>query len=327
LRKRDLAPKVASWPDADVDREIANLMTSRNPTTEERGQERAFFLTLFADSTLVVGLVLVAMTSGSLSLLGETIRTAILLLLHFHAFWVLQATHRGRFAKYEFGVGKIEHLVWTLLGLAALIGAYWVSIRLAGTVLGDAKAASPLGLAFAAVANAVALTVNYCGLKAMERYATEDASGVLRAQISARQGMMLVSLALMPPMTAAALASDPVIAFAFDAVGAIAMIYLKLLRAVVMLREGVPGLLDAPAPAEMKARVMEIVRSIVPGHSFRGVRTRRCGTVTDVELLVDADCVGSGTDLTKMNDMVVRRLREDGIKARFALVVAGPIRG
>lgn len=299
-------------------------MTYRHPTTDERSQERAFSITLFADSTLVVGLVAVAMTSGSLSLLGESIRAAILLFLHFHALWVLRAAHRARFAKYEFGIGKIEHLVWTLLGLAALIGAYWVSIRLAGTLLGDATAASSAGLAFAAVANAVALTVNYCGLKAMEGYATEDASGVLRAQISARQGMLLVSLSLMPPMTAAALASDPVIAFAFDAVGAVAMIYLKLLRAVVMLREGVPGLLDAPATAEMKARVMEIVRSIVPGHSFRGVRTRRCGTVTDVELLVDADSIGSGADLTRMNDAVIERLQENNIKVRFALVVADP---
>jgi divalent metal cation (Fe/Co/Zn/Cd) transporter len=302
-------------------------MAQRHPTIEERGQERAFLLTLSADSALVLGLVAVAAMSGSLSLLGETIRTAILLLLHFHALWVLCSAHRGRFTKYEFGVGKIEHLVWTLLGLAALIGAYWVSIRLAGTLLGESTAASPMGLAFAAVANAVALTVNYCGLKAMEGYATEDASGVLRAQISARQGMLLVSLSLMPPMTAAALASDPVVAFAFDAVGATAMIYLKLLRAVVMLREGLPGLLDAPATVEMKTRVMEIVRSIVPGASFRGVRTRRCGTVTDVEVLVDADFIGSGTDLTKMNDLVVRRLREDGLKARFTLVVANPNQG
>ena len=299
-------------------------MTYRDPTTDERSQERAFSITLFADSMLVVGLVAVAMTSGSLSLLGESIRAAILLLLHFHALWVLRAAHRARFTKYEFGVGKIEHLVWTLLGLAALIGAYWVSIRLAGTLLGDATAASPAGLALAAVANAVALTVNYCGLKAMEGYATKDASGVLRAQISARQGMLLVSLSLMPPMTAAALASDPVVAFAFDAVGAVAMIYVKLLRAVVMLREGVPGLLDAPATADVKARVMEIVRSIVPGHSFRGVRTRRCGTVTDVELLVDADCIGSGADLTRTNAMVIKRLQEHGLKVRFALVVADP---
>ena len=128
-------------------------------------------------------------------------------------------------------------------------------------------------------------------------------------------------------MTAAALASDPVVAFVFDAVGAVAMIYLKLLRAVVMLREGVPGLLDAPATAETKARVMEIVRSIVPGESFRGIRTRRCGTVTDIELLVDTDRIGAGANLTRMNDIVIRKLKERGIKARFALVVAQPTRG
>ena len=258
-------------------RKFENCMVYRQLTTEERRQERAFSLTLLADTMLVVVLVSVAIVSGSLSLLGESIRTAILLLMHFHALWVLRATHRGHFAKYEFGVGKIEHLVWTLLGLAALIGAYWVSIRLAQTLLEGASAASPVGLAFAALANAVALAVNYCGLKAMERYATEDSSGVLRAQISARQGMMLVSLGLMPPMTAAALASDPVVAFTFDAVGAVAMIYLKLLRAVVMLREGVPGLLDAPATAETKDhgnRALDLTWPELQGCAYPALRQR-----------------------------------------------------
>jgi divalent metal cation (Fe/Co/Zn/Cd) transporter len=292
------------------------------PTKTELWQERVFMLTLLADTAILVVFFLVAEASGSLTILGETIRAGIVLSLHFHAFWTLRGVHRGRFQHYEFGVGKIEYLVWTLLGLAVLVGAYWIGMRLIETLSGDADVASPMGLAGAAIANAAGLLVNYAGLKAMEQLADEDTSGVLRAQISARLGMLLLSVSLMPTMTAAAVSRDASIAYAFDAIGALFLIYLKLLRAIVMLREGVPGLLDSPASPEFKRQVMEIVRTIVPGRGFSGIRTRRCGSVTEVELLLSPDAAPSSVDLAEMRDTIAAQLSERGLLVRLSLVIA-----
>jgi hypothetical protein len=55
------------------------------PTSTELWQERVFMLTLLADTAILVIFFLVAEASGSLTILGETIRAGIVLSLHFHA--------------------------------------------------------------------------------------------------------------------------------------------------------------------------------------------------------------------------------------------------
>ncbi len=254
--------------------------------------------------------IVVAVVTASLTILGEAARAVLLLTLHVYALWTLFAVHRGRFEAYDFGVGKIESLIWVALGSGFLLGAYWVTDTVFAVLSSGVEAASPRGLALAAIVNALGLLINFVGWRAMHTAAREDSSGVLKAQIEARFAMFLASLILQVTLTAAALVKDPVVATWFDAAGALILVYFKLIRGLFMLRRGLQELLDAPEVEAVRAQIHRAASAVLPEGGVVALKTRRSGRRSFMEISVFDTTFDSTADLARSQAAVQARVAE-----------------
>ncbi len=107
----------------------------RGPTKEERAKEVSLIYAFVADTGMVALLIVTAITTGSLTMLGESVRGAFLLSIQFYSIWMLHAVHRDRLTRYEYGVGKIEQFVWVVVGIGLWFGCFWVAQTIVETIL------------------------------------------------------------------------------------------------------------------------------------------------------------------------------------------------
>src|ERR1051326_3366120 len=105
------------------------MATELRITPEQRAEENSVRFGLAADCGLIIMMVLVGVLGGSLTLVAESIRAVLMILIEFFSFLVLRRIHRGELADLEFGTGKLEQIVNTLIGAAMLGGAIWIIAR------------------------------------------------------------------------------------------------------------------------------------------------------------------------------------------------------
>jgi divalent metal cation (Fe/Co/Zn/Cd) transporter len=245
-------------------------------------------------------------------MLSEAVRSQLMLTISFYAFWVMRTVHRGRLSRYEYGVGKIEQLIWVVVGPSLVIAGLWVARSVVATVLSSKPAASPLGLTLAALVNGINLMVNFVGWYVMHVAARDDLSGVFGAQLRARLTMLLSSLFLQATLTVAALAKDDVIALGLDAVGAIFVVGLMLYNGLTMIGHALPDLLDAPAAEGLQALIRRTVADALPAGEVASVRTRRSGPTTFAEVGVFDGALASLAALGQSRAAIEDELRRGG---------------
>jgi ferrous-iron efflux pump FieF len=296
----------------------------RAPTAEERTKETSFLYFTLADTAMTMLLILVAIASGSLTMLSEATRSALMLAVQFYALWALFAIHRRRLARFEFGAGKIEEFVSVVVGLGLCISGLWIAQTVVGTLFTAKQAASPLGLTLAAVTNAINALLNVTGWLAMVFASDKDDSEVYRAQLRARLTMMVSSLFLQVTLTIAAVAKDAAIALFLDAVGATFVAGLMLYNGVSMMSRGLPHLLDAPASQDLKSLIRRAASKVMASENIVAIRTRRAGTTTFVEITVAPTAFPSLASLHDGAAAIRGALRRGGAEIDLVLVPAAP---
>lgn len=292
----------------------------REPTDEERAKESSF---LFANATDVAAtalLILMAIASGSLTMLGEAVRAQLMLIISFYAYWVMRAVHRERLTRYEYGVGKLEQFVWLVVGLSLVVGALWVASRVITTVFSSEPPASPLALTLSALVNAINLVVNFLGWYVMHVAARDDTFGVFGAQLRAKLTMLLSSLFLQWTLTVAALAKDDAIALTLDAIGASFVVGLMLSKGLPMIVRALPDLLDAAATGELKELIRTTVAGVLPENHLVAIRTRRSGPTTFARVTVSGAAFASVAALHEATAAVTDGLRRAGADVDLVIV-------
>jgi len=293
----------------------------RQPSKEERAKETSLFKLAAADTVINSSIVVFAIVTGSLTLIGEAYRSMLMLTILFYSVWVLRALHRDRLHRFQYGVEKIEQFVWILVGLGLLISGFWVARTVVETVLSSQPAASPLGLTLAALVNAINTLVNVTGWFALVAASRTDDSEVYRAQIRVRFTMMVSSLFLQGTLTASALAKDAAIALVLDAVGAIFVVAVMVYSGVSTIVRALPNLLDAPAPADLVALIRKTVTAVVPEGNIRSIRTRRSGRLTFAEVAVTDSAFASVDALRAQTVTIKQALSAEGAEIDFTVVV------
>ena len=261
----------------------------RAPSPEQKAKEAAIFYTILADMLIGILLLVFALITRSLTLLSEGVRLLLMLLVEFYSFVVLRAVHRNRLGKFRFGIGKLEQFCNLAIGAALVASGFWVAGRVFALLLLEQAAASPLGLATAAVINAINTMINILGWYAMKSAARGDDSPIYKAQLRARMVKLVSSLFVQTTLTIAALAKDPTVSIWLDAIGAAFVACIMISIGLKMLGECVPDLLDHAVPEEMKARIHAVLvaTGIAPEEVVR-LRTRRSGSLAQVELTLTA---------------------------------------
>ncbi|MBT6117496.1 MAG: cation transporter [Rhodospirillaceae bacterium] len=265
------------------------------PTDKERGQESSVLYTWLADTAFFVLYLVIAVLTGSMTMISEVVRGALMLAASFYGFLVMRALHRDRLRRFEFGVGKLEQFVAVVTGLGLIVSGLWVANGVIDAVLSGGHAASPFGLAAAAVTNAVNTLINVLGWYAMIVASHEGERDVFKTQIRVRFTMMVGSLFIQVTMTAAALAKDPGLALILDAAGAIFIVGLMLVSGTSMIVRSLPDLLDSPATADLGALIRETAARVIPAEADLRVRTRRSGRTVFAEVAVGAPPASAAT--------------------------------
>jgi len=294
----------------------------RQPTKTEQRQERIVILSAGVDTATTGVVLLAAVSTASLSLLGESLRLAFLVALQLYAVFVLRSLHRGRFSRFDYGIGKLEQTVWIALAVSLLFGSFWMVDRIFQVASGLREPAGPLGLAIAALANAVSLLICDVGRRVMRQHLPTAGPPVFEAHLKLRDTMFLGSVGLQCTMTAAALVRDAELALAFDILGAAFLTILMFGRGLLVLARSLPDLLDAPAPEDKQWRIAQIARSLLPPGEAVDIRTRRNGAAVEVEIAVAGTACRTAGDLCRCATDIENALCAEGFDADVGVILS-----
>jgi divalent metal cation (Fe/Co/Zn/Cd) transporter len=292
------------------------------PTQEQKAKEAAILYTYLADLGIVLLTFLFAILTLSLSLIGELLRMALMMVVDFYSFFILRAVHRHQLRRFRFGIGKVEQICHLAIGAALVVGGFWVAHRVVETLLFGQIAASPLGLAMAAVVNAINTLINALGWFAMSAAARSDDSAIYKAQLRSRKASLFSSLVVQATMTIAVLAKDPMFSTLLDGAGATFVVWIMVSIGLKMMWEAVPDLLDHRIPDRMQNQIEGVLAAagLEPEELVRA-RTRRSGSLAQVELtLAPVHCL-SLTDFKQRIGHLQRMIENHVPGAEVAIVV------
>ena len=192
-------------------------MTCRSPA--DGGVRRKIFSArAFIDAILILVMLLVALGSGSLTLLGQAIRIALITMIGLWSSVVRAAATEDAGRRFEFGVGKLEQAGNMIVAVALAVAGLWLASRALQLILAGRSETEPFGLALAASVHAlytVRAGASIWARSTAEAGNVQAAYGVPAAATSGFLSLLIVQTAL----TVAALARDPAIAAAAELLG------------------------------------------------------------------------------------------------------------
>ncbi|MEM9240290.1 MAG: cation transporter, partial [Pseudomonadota bacterium] len=236
--------------------------------------------------------------SGSLTMLSESIRCLLMDIVEIYSYWMLRGVHRGQMHHFQFGIGKIEQFAWLVIGTALFLSGLWLALHVIQTVFESQHAPSPVGLAFAAVVNAINLMINSLSLYAIISASEQKESDIFRAQRRARALKTLTSAILQITLTIAAISSDPVVAKVLDGAGALLVAGIMSTTGGAMVARSLPDLLDAPLNDTVIKRILSAVAETAGSATdVAAVRTRRSRRFPQVEITLSHDNESSPREL------------------------------
>lgn len=308
--------------DSTVSKPAGNgLSVSRIPSIEERAAERAVVNPVIADFGTSVLLLLVGVAAGSLTLIGEGIRSFLMLAASIYASFVLFAIHRGRMSRFEFGPDKVERFATLVVGLGLFVSGFWIASGALATVMEPGPAVSSLWLALAAITNAVNAAVNVAGWLGMRAATPGNPSDVFMAQIHARMTMMVSSLFLQVTLTIAAFAKDPALATAMDALGAAFVAVLMIIRGSAMLLSALPHILDYHPDPALAGRIERAAGGVLPSARIVHLRTRPYGNGTQAEIKMAVENDVPVVRAAAWNREIADKLSAGGDHVHLALTI------
>jgi divalent metal cation (Fe/Co/Zn/Cd) transporter len=263
--------------------------------------------------TLLVMMLVVALGSGSVTLLGETMRSALITATGVWAFMVHAKATRDPGQRYEFGVGKLEQAGHASIALAFAVTGLWVASRAFNLIMVGGSEAEPLGLALAATANAVHTIRSGFLLRARATPVARNQGPTHGVPPPAGPSRLVPLLIVQTTLTVAALARDPAIALAADCAGGIFVGLLMTVAGIRILWEAVPDLIDHPLRRKDEEAIAQLLfEQGVDAKELVAMRSRRSGRDVFVELTMDPVEAGSFEDTCRR----LARLRQS-LEARL----------
>jgi divalent metal cation (Fe/Co/Zn/Cd) transporter len=251
-------------------------------------RERALLGAALLDLWTAAMLLFAGVATGSLTVGAEGLRGGLMMLIDFVSLVVLRRIHRGALAAYEFGTGKLERFCALLVAAGLVAGTLWVAMSASRIAIDGRSAATPLGLAIAAIIGSVNLCANFVAWNGVRQSAAGVPSAIMQAQLRSRRTKLLASLAVQVSMTAAAWAKDPDVAAVADAAGAFVVCGVMASAAWKIAADALLDLLDRSASDLVEPAMRQAVQSLPAGFVVQGFRSR--GTPHALSLEVTLGC-------------------------------------
>lgn len=269
-------------------------------TADQRSKEQAILFALIADSAILLVITVVALLGGSLTLLAESVRGALMDAIEGFALLVMRRIHRGRLDGFEFGSGKLEQVANLAIAAGMLAGAIWIALGAVALATGGRPIGTPFGLALAAIVGALNTYINLIAWDAVRRAARGENSLIMRGQLTARNVKLVSSLVVQLSLTVAAVSTDDVVIAWADAAGALFVVGFIVVTALGMLRAGFPDLVDRAVEETVQQAINRaLVRHFDEYARFDRIRSRRSGRQVFIEVALGFDGALTMAEVTR----------------------------
>jgi ferrous-iron efflux pump FieF len=253
-------------------------------TPRELQSERAL-LSAFAYDLLLIGPYLwVAVQVGSLTILGEVIRGALLITVGIISLVTMRKIHRGQTGGYDFGMGKLEQILSLCVAVLLTASMIFIWVKLMNRSPGGTQQVSfmnylAIGLTFANLcANLAPIPPLY---KAMKFGNSVLVATQFRAKITKSIGSVVVTLCVALNQ----LSSNGVLAFWAECVGVVFVTLVTLNAAYELIKSSLPDLLDHTLSEDLQVKINQVLaRHYNDYDALKWCRSRQSGTSIEVYL-------------------------------------------
>src|SRR5271157_4741231 len=289
-------------------------------TDAERRRERAMSLGVGTDVLLSTPILVVAVWSGSLTLLADAMRACLLTLLELFAYVVMRRIHRGRLPSYQYGSGKIESFLNLLIGIALVLSSIWIFALGVLSMLQLAQA-NPLGFAVAAATGAVNTTQNAWMLVTYLRARRFGASILIDGQVRTRLLKVVSSASATLAILVSAIFAGEISGRVADLVGSAIVIQMMLWMAYQLIAGALPDLTDRMLDPSLLTQINRVLLcNLERIDAIHHVRTRRCGVMKYIEIGVGFAADRRMGEIDAINQSLKKELEERLPDARVTLV-------
>jgi cation diffusion facilitator family transporter len=262
-------------------------------TQAARRREWSLALSLAADSSMCLAYAVVAIGSGSLPMLAETLRGGILAALGWLILAMMRRLHRRQLHAYDYGTGKLEQFSNFLVGGLLLLGAAWVALRsLAAYAAGPPSPDPSLHgwMVAAQVLAAMNVAVNALAFIALWRAGRDGTSLLMRGQVQARAGKLATSLLVCAAVAVAAAWPGTRGAWIANLAGGLVVVVVMAGIGIAMLRQTLPDLLDRALEEDLQRTINATLSAHFDAYdTLEHVRSRQSGQDVHIEITLGFD--------------------------------------
>jgi cation diffusion facilitator family transporter len=258
-------------------------------TARQAQQEKSLLRATLLDSAMFLLFILSAFASGSLTALAEVLRGAPLLTIEVISLVTMLRSHRGKFAEFEYGIGKIERVITIVIAAGLFFAAVFAVKHSLERISVPAALPTP-GMIFAVAVASINMTVNFFCVGDFLRANEEEESLILDAQLKARTVKTLASVVVVVVLVLATWLPDPKAATLVDAVGAFFAAVYMVITAWKLVQESLPDLMDRALPEQEQLLLLSVVaRYFDDFDQFESIRSRRSGGKAFIDMDLEFD--------------------------------------
>ena len=240
-------------------------------------------LSAFAYDLLLIGPYLwVAIQVGSLTILGEVLRGALMITVGIISFLTLRKIHRNETGGYDFGMGKVEQILSLSVAVLLTASIIFIWVRLLDRSPGGPQQVGfmnylAIGLAFANLcANLAPIVPLY---KAMKSGKSVLVATQFRAKITKSIGSVVVTLCVALNQ----LSSSGAIAFWAERIGVVFVTLVTLHAVYEFMKSSLPDLLDHTLSENLQVKINQVLaRHYSYYDALKWCRSRQSGTNIEV---------------------------------------------
>lgn len=256
-------------------------------TEWQREKEYSLARAILLDLGIYACLVVVALVSGSLTILAEVPRGGLLLAIEIISLITLRRSHRGLFSQYEYGIGKIEQVITVLIVIGLFAAALWTFEATISRIKHPEVLPTPAMIMGVVIASTNLAINTYC-FGDFARNNAKESSIILAAQVKSRLVKTLSSAVVVVVLVIATWLADPTGATYVDAVGAVFVGIYMITTGIALLRESLPDLLDRALPEHEQLLLMKVMtQNFDDFDHFGSIKSRRSGGHAFIDLVLE----------------------------------------
>ena len=258
-------------------------------SASQREKERSLLRAILLDLVAYIAIVIAAVSSGSLTVLAELLRATMLYTIEIIAFITMWRSHRGKFAEFEYGIGKIERVITILISGGLYFSAIYTFNSGIDRISHPTILPTP-AMIFAVIIASGNLCINLFCTGDFVRSNVKESSLILDSQIRSRLVKTISSAVVVIVLVTATWLPDPKASTLIDVVGALFAAGYMAVIGTQLLRESLPDLMDRALPERDQLMLLSVVaKNFDDFDQFDAIRSRRSGgrAYVDMDLQFD----------------------------------------